>query len=449
MEQVDVIIIGSGQGGVPLAADLASEGQRVVLFERDRLGGSCVNYGCHPSKLFLASAHAAARARRAARLGVHAEVRVDFPAVMQRVRRVRDQMSSGVARRLERAGVRVVRAEARFTGERTVEGGGVTVTAPLVIINTGTSPAVPPIPGLENTPYLTNLTFFELTELPARTLVLGGGYVGLELGQGLAQLGSEVHVIEMAERILPTEEPEVSETLQSALEADGVRFHLGARAERVAHENGRFTVALSNGQVLEGEALLVATGRRPNTPALNAPAAGIELDARGFIKVDDRFRTTAEGVYAIGDVTGQPAFTHVSWEDYRRLMAVLRGEDRHRGDRVLGYVAFTEPQLGRAGLTLEQAQSQGYKARAATLPMKHVARAIDLDETQGFFRLVIDEETERILGATFVGYEAGELVQLIMVLMEAKASWRVLEQSQLIHPTLAEGLPVLARKFTQ
>ncbi len=445
METIDAIVIGSGQGGIPLAVDLAKEGRNVVLFERDALGGSCVNYGCTPSKAFLAAAHAAGRARKADLLGIHVQVEVDFPAVMERVRRIRNSFNQGVRKRLEGAGVKVVCAEASFEDEHTVTGGEVTVQAPLVVINTGTSSRVPEIAGLAGTPYLTNRNFFDLQELPPRLLVMGGGYIGLELGQGLARLGSETQVIVRGDRVLSQEESDVSETLAEAFKQDGIQLHFNVNVEKVAQANGVFTLTLSNGQELQGEAFLVATGRQPNTSALNTAAAGVELDQKGFVKINDQFHTTTSGVYAIGDVASQPAFTHVSWEDYRRLKAILCGEDRTRNDRVLGYATYTEPQVGRVGMTLEQAQKKGLNARAVTLPMAQIARAIEWGHDLGFYRMVVDNDTNKILGATLVGYETAELVHVFLSLMEAGANWQLLEQSVHIHPTYGEALPTLAR----
>jgi pyruvate/2-oxoglutarate dehydrogenase complex dihydrolipoamide dehydrogenase (E3) component len=445
METADVIVIGSGQGGVPFAADFAKAGRKVVLFERDALGGSCVNYGCTPSKAFLAAAHAAGRARLAAKLGVHADVEVDFAAVMQRVRGIRDQFNQGTKRRLADAGVQVVCAEAAFSDQHTVTGGELTVTAPLIVINTGTSSLIPNIPGLAGTPYLTNHNFFDLQTLPPRLLVIGGGYIGLELGQGLARLGSQTHLIVRGDRLLAQEEADVSAVLADAFQQDGIFVHFDVNTEQVAHADGVFTLTLSNGETLQGEALLVVTGRKPNTAALNVAATGVELDPQGFINIDDQFETTCPGIYAIGDVAKQPAFTHVSWEDYRRLKAILSGEHRTRRDRVLGYAVYTEPQVGRVGLTLEQAQQQGLNAQAVTMPMAHIARAIEWGHDLGFYRLVVDCDTDQILGATLVGYETAELVHVFLSLMAANATWRLLEQSVHIHPTYGEALPSLAR----
>jgi len=444
-QAVDAIVIGSGQGGVPFAASLAEEGKRVVLFERGRLGGSCVNYGCTPSKAFLAAAHNAGRARRAKKLCVSVQVSVDFAMVMERARGIRDEFMQFVARRLERAGVQVVHAPAAFSGERTVTGGGQTFSAPIVVIDTGTTAAIPPIDGIAGTPYLTNESFFEQTALPRCMLVLGGGYIGLELGQGMARAGAEVHIIDHNARVLAREEAEASAALETSLEEDGVRLHLGCSASKVAYESGRFALTLDDGNVISGDALLVALGRRPNSDALNAAAGGVEIDQRGMIAIDRQLRTTAQGVYAIGDVAGQPAFTHVSWEDHRRLRDIIAGGSRTRDDRVLAYTTFTEPQVARVGMTLADAQRKGLDARAVTLPLESVARAIEWGETNGFYRLVVERPSGKILGATFVGYEAGELVHVILAHMEAGSTWQVLDRSVHVHPTYAEGLPSLAR----
>ncbi|MBW4456082.1 MAG: FAD-dependent oxidoreductase [Nostoc indistinguendum CM1-VF10] len=445
METADVIVIGSGQGGIPLAADFASSGRKVVLFERDALGGSCINYGCTPSKAFLAAAHAAGRARQAKKLGIHTEVEVDFPAVMERVRGIRNSFNQGIHKRLDNAGVKIVYAEASFVAERTVKGGDVTVQAPMVILNTGTSSLIPDIPGLAGTPYLTNRNFFDLKTLPPRLLVIGAGYIGLELGQGLARLGSQTDLIVRGDRVLNREEADVSKVLPEALKEDGIKLHFGVNVNQVAHDNDVFKLTLSSGEQLQGEALLVVIGRKPNTGAFNAAKSGIELDEQGFIKINDQFQTTCSGVYAIGDAAKQPAFTHVSWEDYRRLKAILCGEKRTRSDRVLGYAMYTEPQVGRVGMTLEQAQKHGINARAVTLPMSQIARAIEWGHDLGFYRMVIDSDTDKILGATLVGYEAAELVHVFLDLIEAGATWQLLERSVHIHPTYGEALPSLAR----
>jgi pyruvate/2-oxoglutarate dehydrogenase complex dihydrolipoamide dehydrogenase (E3) component len=448
-DAADAIVIGSGQGGVPLAADLAVERKRVVLFERGRLGGSCINDGCTPSKAFLAAAHGAGRARLTAKLGVHAKVTVDFAAVMDRVRSIRDEFTAEIEKKLRHAGVEIVRAQAAFSAPDTVTGGGATVSAPVIVINTGTTAMVPAIPGLAGTPYLTNANFFDLTVMPGRLLVLGAGYIGLELGQGMARCGARVDIVDGNARILSREESDASAELQKGLAQDGVNVHLGRRTTGVAYDGRTYSLTLDNGETLQGDALLVAAGRIPNTGALDCAAADVALDARSYIAIDESFHTSADGVFAIGDVAGQPAFTHVSWEDYRRLKAILRGETRTRDDRVLAYSTFTEPQVARAGMTFDEAQKHGLRARTKVLPMSKIARAVEWGHDLGFYRLVVDDDTEKILGATFVGYEAGELIHVIVAHMEAGSSWRLLDRSVHIHPTYGEALPSLARLFNQ
>jgi len=447
MEHVDLIVIGAGQGGVPLAVAHAGDGRRVVLFERGRIGGSCVNYGCTPSKAFLASAHNAGRARLASEVGIDVTVCVDQRAVMTRVRRIRDEWHDGAEKKVVGSGMQVVRASAAFSDVRTVAGGGHEFRATTVVIDTGTSPTLPPIAGLGETPYLTNLTWFDQQTLPARLIVIGGGYIGLELGQGAQRLGSAVTIVHSGERVMDREEHDASAAVQAGLAADGVAFELGARATRVSHSNGVFRLELASGKALEAEGLLIATGRTPATTDLALEKSNIALSKNGYVEVDAHLQTTCEGVYAIGDVAGQPAFTHVSWEDYRRIEATLAGTPRTRDDRVLSYTTFTEPQLARTGLTLDQARNKGIAARAETLALEDVARGSEWNLERGFMRLVVDEPTAKIVGATFVGYEMGELVHAVGLAIELGATWHDLDRFVAIHPAFGEGIPSLARQF--
>jgi len=445
-EDVDLIVIGSGQGGIPLAESFAKDGKRVVLYERGRIGGSCVNYGCTPSKAFLASAHNAGRARQAAPLGINASVSVDQRAVMDRVRVVRGSWQDGAEKRVTGSGVELVRASAAFTATRTVAGGGREVRAPLVVINTGTRPALPEIEGLSSTPYLTNLTWFDQETLPEKLLVVGGGYIGLEIGQGAQRLGSQVTIVHTRSHLMDREEVDAVQVVARALHGDGIKLEFNAHASSVTYENGQFTLTLASGKTLQGDGLLIATGRTPNTHDLDAGNSQVELNPRGYLVVDDYLQTTCPGVYGLGDAAGQPAFTHVSWEDYRRLSSTFAGTPRKRDDRVLSYTTFTEPQLARTGLTVDQARAKGISAREQTLQLADVARGIEWGLENGFYRLVVDAE-DKIIGATFVGYEAGELIHVIGFAIELGAKWQDLDRFVGIHPTFGEGLPSLARLF--
>jgi pyruvate/2-oxoglutarate dehydrogenase complex dihydrolipoamide dehydrogenase (E3) component len=443
----DLAVIGTGQGGVPLALDAAKHGQRVVVFERGKLGGCCVNVGCTPSKAFLASAHAAGRARRASAIGVHADVRVDFPAVMERVRATIADWNSGVEDHFAQSSITLVRAEASFRAPHEILADGEVYAATSVVIDTGAHPVLPPIPGLSGVPYVTSDTIWEQTALPKRTIVLGAGYIGLELGQGLARCGSEVHIVDVASRVMANEEADVSEVLTRSFARDGMRLHLPKKVKQISRDGGIITLTFEDGGAIQAEMLLVATGRAPNVPE-GAREAGIALTERGFVHIDEHLTTTTQGVYALGDCAGQPQFTHVSWEDFRRLKAIIAGDlSRTRSDRVLAYAAYTDPQLGRVGLTLDAAKQAGYDAKAVTIALEDVARGIEWGETDGFYRMVVDKTTDAILGATLVGYEAGELAHVFLAHMEAHSTWRTLERSVHIHPTYSEAFPTLARKL--
>jgi dihydrolipoamide dehydrogenase len=297
---------------------------------------------------------------------------------------------------------------------------------------------------LADTPYRTDRNIWEMRELPKRMLILGAGYIGLEMGQGLRRLGSEVHIVDRNERPLDREEADVGDTLRNALEEDGVQFYLNATVEHVEFADGSFTLQLEGGQQIEGDALLVATGRQPNTEVLNVEASGVELDDRGYVQVNDQLETACPGVYAIGEVAKQPPFTHVSWEDYRRLQAILGGQHRTRDDLPVCYAVFTEPQVGRVGLTEDEAKQKGHNARSVTMTLDQTSRGAEWDAPRGFYRIVVDTDTDKILGATFVGYEAAEIVHTVIAHITVGSTWQTLARSMHIHPTFAETLPSLA-----
>ena len=434
-KKFDTIIIGSGQGGVPLAEELSNQGEDVAVFERALWGGCCLNYGCTPSKMFLASAHVASQARSAKELGINADVQVDFQKVMNRLQKTTTNWSQGVKTRLQDADVTLFEEEASFKDPKTIKSESHVVEAEKIVINTGKSPLIPPIDGIDVAPFLTYETFWDLKELPPRIIIIGAGYVGCEIGQALARLGSEVHIIGAHGRPLAKESEQVGKVLQKQMEEDGVHFYFNKHADKVKYNDDIFQVWRSGKGPIEAEFLLLAAGRKPNTKLLDSENGNVELDEKGHIKVNDHFETSAEGVYAIGDVTGQPAFTHVSWEDYRRLSAIFKGEDRTKMDRVLGYTIFTQPQISRAGLSLEQAEENGYQAQEVELPLNQVARATETGFTKGFYRMVINKENEEI--------------HIFIDLIEAGATWHILERAVHVHPTFAEGLPTLARKLKE
>ena len=447
MQAWDALVVGSGQAGVPLAVALARAGRRTAVVERADVGGTCINVGCTPTKTLVASARVAFLARRAANYGIEVEPpRPRWAAVRDREQAVVAQFRAGGERRLRDAGVTLLPGEARFVGPRRLvvtgkEGRGEEHSAPLVFLNTGARPRRPELPGLDSVPALDSSSILTLPRFPERLLVLGGGYVALELGQVFRRLGAEVTVVEMASRLAPREDPAICAGLDEAFRAEGVSLYLGATALRVAPSSGGVRLELEGGPTLEGTALLVAVGRTPNSDRLDCAAGGIALDPRGFIRVDERLRTTAEGVYATGDVTGAPQFTHVSYDDFRVLRAeLLGGPPRSAVGRLVPYTLFTDPQLGRVGLTETEARARGLPIRVAQLPMSHVARAIESGETRGVLRAVVHAETDRILGFSALGFEGGELASVVHTAMLGDLPWTVLRDAIYPHPGLAESL---------
>jgi len=449
--KTDVIIIGSGQAGVPLATRLAGANKRVVLFERSELGGTCINSGCTPTKTMVASARAAHVARTADRLGVHAGgVEVDFSAVIARkdaiVRRWRD----GINKRLDgvKDRVELVRAHARFVGSHEVEAAGKRYSAPIIIVNTGANAIVPSIPGLDRAGHLDNMSVMNLSALPRELLVMGGGYIGCEFGQMFRRFGAGVTIVDHNPHLLAREDPETSSALEAVFRAEGVRLVLGARIARVEKTEAQLSLELADGTRLTGSHLLVATGRSPNTRELGCEVAGIELDARGSIEVDDGYQTSVPGVYAVGDVTGGPQFTHTSWDDHRLLFERLSGgAARSRSGRIFPSVVFTDPQIARVGLSEREARQRGIAFEVASMPFGNVARAIETDETAGTMKVLIDPQSEKILGATLVGVEAGELLHVFVALMQAGASARAIVDAEFVHPTFSEGVQTLVMRL--
>ena len=441
----DAIVIGSGQAGKPLSYALADLGWKVAFIERAELGGSCINTGCTPTKTMVASAQVAHYARSAARWGVRANgVSVDLPAVVARKNKVVQGFRDAIQRRIDaKPNITLVRAHGRFMGPHQVEAGNTTFESEKIFIDTGTRPEIPKIPGMDSVPFLTNASIMDLLEVPKHLLVLGGGYIGLEFGQIFRRFGSRVTIIHKGDRILPREDPDITQELQKALEAEGIEFALGATTTRVEKRDAEIALTHKTKQgskTVSGSHLLLATGRRPNTDDLGLDKAGVATDARGYIKVNGRMETSVPGIWATGDVKGGPAFTHISYNDYQIVYAnLIEGKNLTIEHRYLPYALFTDPQLGRVGMTEQDARVAGRKFKMGTYPMANVARAIERDETAGLMKIIVDGENDRILGAAILGSEGGELVQILGAMILAGAPYTVLKGAVYIHPTLAEG----------
>jgi pyruvate/2-oxoglutarate dehydrogenase complex dihydrolipoamide dehydrogenase (E3) component len=440
----DAIVIGTGQAGKPLSYALADLGWKVALIERAELGGSCINTGCTPTKTMVASAQVAHYAREAARWGVRVSgVSVDMPAVVARKNQVVQNARTSIQKRIDaRPNIKLVRGPARFIAPHQVQVGAEVFESEKIFINTGTRPAVPQIPGLETVPFLTNETIMDLQTVPEHLLVLGGGYIGLEFGQMFRRFGSRVTIIHNSERLLPKEDPDIVSSLQNALVAEGLEFRFNVVTKRVENRSGAIALTVESGgaETLQGSHLLVATGRKTNIDDLGLEAAGVLSDARGYIKVNGRMETNVPGIWALGDVKGGPAFTHISYNDYQIVYAnIVEGKNLTIENRYLPYALFTDPQLGRVGITETQARASGRKFKMGTFPMTSVARAIERDETAGLMKIIVDAQTDRILGAAILGSEGGETVQILGAMILADAPYTVLKGAVYIHPTLAEG----------
>ncbi len=451
-QHYDAVVIGSGQGGNPLAGALAGAGHKTAVIEREHVGGTCINEGCTPTKTMVASARVAYLDRRSADYGVqNGPVNVDMVEVRQRKRNIVETFRGGSEQRLEDAeNLDLIRGEARFTGPKELEvrlDGGETaqLTAENIFINVGARPGGVPVEGLDAVPTLDSTTVMELDEVPEHLLVLGGGYVGLEFAQMFRRFGSEVTVVQRGPQLLSREDTDVAEAVAEILREDGVAVLLETEAQSVRQDESggiQLTVNGPDGEdTISGSHLLVAAGRPPNTDLLNLEAAGVETDKRGHVKVNERLETNVPGVYALGDVKGGPAFTHVSYNDYQVIEAnLLNGGDATIADRLVPYTVFMDPQLGRVGLGEAEAREQGRDVRVASMPMSHVARALEMDESRGMMKAVVDAGTGEILGCAVLGIEGGEIMAMIQIAIMGKLPYTALRDGMFAHPTLAESL---------
>ena len=464
-ERYDVLILGSGQSGNPLSSEFVKAGKRVALIERAEVAGTCINYGCTPTKTMVAGAQRAWQARHAAELGIHVgTVRVNMEEVRARKRKIVEQFRTSNEKRFASGQPELVRGEARFVAAKetaakeivvALKGGGERrLAAETIVINTGDHPTVPKIPGLDRVPYLDNVSLMELDAVPEHLLILGGGYEAVEFGQMFRRFGSEVCVMERGKHLLGHEDVDISEAVEAMLRDEGLRIETDAKAVRVEGGPGNVTVHLEGGKSVSGSHLFVAVGRSPNTAELDLKAVGVSTDADGYVRVDEELRTNVPGIYAVGDVKGGPAFTHVSYDDYRILrdnliLDTASGGKRKRktSDRTPVFVVYMDPQLGRVGMTEAEARKSGRAIKVAKMPVTSIARAIETGDTRGLLKAVVDAETEQILGAAVLAPEGGELMSMFELAMMGRLTYRVLEDAVFAHPAYAESLNTLWGHF--
>jgi len=450
MPKYDAIIIGAGQSGPALARRLVAAGRQVAIIERKLFGGTCVNTGCTPTKTLAASADVAHVARRAGDYGVriNGSVDVDMKAVKARKDAVVAVFRDGVERSLKTLrGCTVYQGGGRFVAEKKVAVNGSELPADQIFINVGARAAIPPIPGLDQVPYLTNSSMMDIDFLPAHLLILGGSYVGLEFAQMYRRFGSEVTVIELGPRLISREDQDVSQAVADFLKEEGIDVRVDSKIIGVERQGNKIAVKIeAAGRIsqIAGTHMLVATGRRPNTDDLGLDKAGIATDARGYIKVDDELRTNVSGIWAMGDCNGRGAFTHTSWNDFQIVAANLLDNDHRRvSDRITAYALYTDPPLGRAGMTEAEVRKTGKPALISTMAMKDVMRAYERGETKGFMKILVDRGSKRILGASFLGLEADEVIHCVLDIMYAKAPYTVMQRAMHIHPTVSEFIPTM------
>ncbi|MFF8882894.1 dihydrolipoyl dehydrogenase family protein [Streptomyces flaveolus] len=454
VEDVDLLVVGGGKGGKTLAMDIARGGGRVAMVERGMIGGTCINVACIPTKTLVTSARLLDSLSRAEQVGI----RTDKPvADLALLREHKEGVVAGMVdlnhRQFLDSGMDFILGTARFTGKRTVrvelnDGGARVLRGKDVVINTGTVPGIPDIPGITEVEPLTSETLLHLDHIPEHLVVIGGGYVGLEFAQMFDAFGSRVTVLHRGERVLPREDPDVSETLTGFLTDADVRLHTGVSISQVSRGPSGVTVRLDDGTEVTGTDVLVAVGREPVTKNLDLDAAGVRTDDRGFVRVDDRLATSAPHTWAVGDVAGSPQFTHVSLDDYRIVKANIAGGDRRTTGRLVPWNLFTTPELARVGMTETEARAAGYDVRIARMPVAAIPRARTLRDTRGVWKAVVDRDSDRILGVALLGPDASEVLTVVQTAMLTGAPYTLLRDSIIAHPTMAEGLNMLFNAWT-
>lgn len=447
----DAIVIGAGQAGPPLAGRLTGEGQTVAVIERKLVGGTCVNYGCIPTKTLVASAHAAHLARRGADFGVGTgEVAVDMGRVKARKDTIMLADRHGVEDWLQSMdGAELIRGHARFVDPHTIDVDGELLRADRIFLNVGGRAVVPDFPGLDGIDYLTNVGILDLDVVPEHLVIVGGSYIALEFAQMYRRFGARVTVIEKGPRLTSREDEDVSATIAEILRAEGIDVVLNASGIRFTKHDGGFAVTPRDGaDPIVGTHLLLAVGRIPNTDDLGLENAGVDLDGRGYVVVDDQLRTTAEHIWAMGDCNGKGAFTHTSYNDFEIVAANLLDDDPRRvSDRITTYALYIDPPLGRAGMTVDQVRKSGRKALVGKRPMTRVGRAVEKGETQGFMKVVVDAETEEILGVAILGVGGDEVVHSVLDIMTAKLPYTAISRTMHIHPTVSELVPTMLQEL--
>ncbi|HVW77661.1 MAG TPA: FAD-containing oxidoreductase [Alloacidobacterium sp.] len=447
--QFDSIIVGAGQAGPSLAGRLTQSGRKVAMIERNLFGGTCVNTGCIPTKTLVASAYVAHKARTASDYGVISkDVSVDMKAVMARKDKVSGQSRTGVEGWLRgMPNCTVYHDHARFESAHEIRVGEELISAKEIFLNVGGRAIVPDFPGVDSVPFLTNTGILALDMLPRHLLIVGGGYIGLEFSQIFRRFGSEVTIIEKGPRLVAHEDEDVSAAIQEFLEKEGIRVRLNAECIRLEHHGSDVAVAVdckSDASASIGSHILLAVGRKPNTDDLGLEHAGIEIDERGYIKADDQLRTNVEGIWAMGDCNGRGAFTHTSYNDFEIVAANLLDNDPRRvSDRIPAYNIYTDPPLGRVGLTEKQVRESGKRALIGTRPMTKVGRAVEKGETAGFMKILVNAETKQILGASILGTSGDEAIHCILDIMYARAPYTTLQRAVHIHPTVSELIPTV------
>jgi pyruvate/2-oxoglutarate dehydrogenase complex dihydrolipoamide dehydrogenase (E3) component len=449
MKKFDAIIIGAGQAGVPLAKKLAQAGKKVAIIEKKWIGGTCINDGCSPTKTMIASARVAHLSRNGIKWGIETDqVNINYKTILARKNEIVESFRGGATKGLESTpNLQVIFGDASFIDHRQVliksDDGETKIEGDLIFLNTGCTPFIPDIEGIKETEFLTSTTLLELEEVPEHLIIIGGGYISLEMGQMMRRFGAKVTILERGKTLLPKEDDDVCEVITEVFTTEGIEIHTHAEVTTISGKRQKKVTANVKGkeEIFSGSHILVASGRTPQTKTLNLTAAGVETNERGFIKVDEKLKTTAQNIYALGDVKDGPAFTQISYNDFVIVSKnILEKGDMTTTGRPVPYCMFTDPQLGRVGLSETQAKKKGIHYKVAKIPMTHVARALETGETSGYIKAIVDPYSKQILGATVVGTEGGEIMSILQIAMLGNITYEQIRYNIFAHPLYAESL---------